>query len=1421
MKKILISVLTLLLTATLFIFVTNTTAQVEEADAVVSIPDANLAAAIRDALGLPAGAPITTHAMLNLTRLDAPGRGITDLTGLEYAINLTWLHLGYAVVDGELFTNPISDLSALAALTQLTRLSLDYTAVSDVAPLADLTQLTNLNLYDTAVSDVAPLANLTQLRWLNLYKTAVSDVTPLANLTQLRWLGLYKTAVSDVAPLANLTQLTGLSLSYTAVSDVVPLANLTQLKTLRLNNTAVSDVAPLANLTQLKTLELSTTAVSDVAPLANLTQLTHLELDNCPLNAPAHQTHIPAIQANGTEVHFDPFKPIHLPREPGLVSLIYFRPSDRPVRPNVDAEIDGLIKEAQRFYADEMERHGYGRKTFQFETDAHGNAVVHHVNGKFTDEYYRDNRNWREETREQVHTPRGNITVWMLDTDGALSGACGIGGGFPHSGGTATIYCWKWAHLAHELGHAFGMHYHDFRDDAYIMSYGYDKELSPCFSAWLDVHPAFNPGQIRRGGDAQIEMLPATLAAPPNAIRLQFTVTAPAGTLYQARLIASPERRKRRDGSKFNTGGLVGCQRLQGNPTRSTVEFVTTALTPYTKEVELDVIGTDGSVSGESFPIDVSSLLPPAKPVSIPDPNLAAAVREELGLSSGEAITTHAMLRLDALEARNAGIKSLTGLEHAVNLRGLNLGGNGITDLSVLSHLTQLTSLRLGGETLSSADEISVFVSSLPPLKPVSLPDANLAAAVREALGLSSGEAITTHAMLRLDALEARNAGIKSLTGLEHAVNLRGLNLGGNGITDLSVLSHLTQLTSLRLGGETLSSADEISVFVSSLPPLKPVSLPDANLAAAVREALGLSSGEAITTHAMLRLDALEARNAGIKDLTGLEHAVNLKRLHLGGAHVSGEGYVNSNEGYVNSNAVTDWSPLAKLAKLPTLNLSSTPGLVDVSPLAILTQLTELSLYNTAVSDVAPLANLTQLTYLFLGDTAVSDVAPLANLTQLTELSLSNTAVSDVAPLANLTQLTYLFLGDTAVSDVAPLANLTQLTGLYLWYTSVSDVAPLANLTQLTQLELNGTAVSDVAPLVGLNLTGISWDSNSIGLSLTGCPLSYASIHTHIPALQAKGIEVRFDNVAHPALLKTSGDEQEGMLDAALPNPFVVEAMDEHGNPIVGKPVQFEILAGGGTLSAQTATTDARGRAQITLTLGSAAGVNRVKATAEGIESWVLFTAVVTEAAPQLAADVNGDGIVNILDLTAVSGQFGKAGKNNADVNGDGQVNIQDLVMVAGAFGQEAAAPSARAVSLARLTAADLEQWLSEARSASRPGGLSYRRGIVVLEQLLANLIPEETALLANYPNPFNPETWIPYQLATPAEVTVTIYAANGMVVRTLALGHRRAGDYASRPRAAYWDGRNALGERVASGVYFYTLQAGDFAATRKMLILK
>ena len=204
-----------------------------------------------------------------------------------------------------------------------------------------------------------------------------------------------------------------------------------------------------------------------------------------------------------------------------------------------------------------------------------------------------------------------------------------------------------------------------------------------------------------------------------------------------------------------------------------------------------------------------------------------------------------------------------------------------------------------------------------------------------------------------------------------------------------------------------------------------------------------------------------------------------------------------------------------------------------------------------------------------------------------------------------------------------------------------------------------------------------------------------------------------------------------------------------------------------------------------------------------------------------LPEDVNQDGVVNIVDLTLVASNFGQTGMNDADVNDDGVVNIVDLTLVAAAFGNTAAAPIAKYIGQdPSLTRDDVAAWIQQARLVKQTDP-QFLRGLLILEQLLAALTPKKTALLPNYPNPFNPETWIPYQLAKPAEVSVSIYAADGKLIRTLVLGHQVVGTYHSRSRAVYWDGKNEIGESVASGVYFYTLTAGDFSATKKMLIRK
>ena len=256
---------------------------------------------------------------------------------------------------------------------------------------------------------------------------------------------------------------------------------------------------------------------------------------------------------------------------------------------------------------------------------------------------------------------------------------------------------------------------------------------------------------------------------------------------------------------------------------------------------------------------------------------------------------------------------------------------------------------------------------------------------------------------------------------------------------------------------------------------------------------------------------------------------------------------------------------------------------------------------------------------------------------------------------------------------------------------------------------------------------------------------------------------------------------------------------------------------------------DAQTDEALDLLTGHTSGVTSVSFSSDGntlVSGSFDGTVLLWELAPTVDAyptwDVNEDGQTNITDLILVLATFEKTPIVNprTDVNGDGTVDKQDIIIVARHLGESTTPAAPINVALPeRLTPETLQQALDLLR-AHNDGSLAFQRG-ARLEQLLALLIPKETALLANYPNPFNPETWIPYQLAAPTDVTVSIYSADGRLVQILALGHQPVGLYESRSRAAYWDGRNALGESVASGVYFYTLTAGEFTATRKMLIMK
>ena len=201
---------------------------------------------------------------------------------------------------------------------------------------------------------------------------------------------------------------------------------------------------------------------------------------------------------------------------------------------------------------------------------------------------------------------------------------------------------------------------------------------------------------------------------------------------------------------------------------------------------------------------------------------------------------------------------------------------------------------------------------------------------------------------------------------------------------------------------------------------------------------------------------------------------------------------------------------------------------------------------------------------------------------------------------------------------------------------------------------------------------------------------------------------------------------------------------------------------------------------------------------------------------------------INVLDLIVVAGSFNERPPSNpqADTNKDGVVNLLDLVFVADHLSQNAAAPSQLA--LIKSIPSTAKEVIAAQRALSELEAIPNKsHGVQVAIELLrhylsiANQRVEETQLLPNYPNPFNPDTWIPYQLSEESTVTVKIYDVSGSLVRTIDVGHKPMGYYLTRERAVYWDGRNQKGESVSSGVYFYTLNTENYTQTRRMVIVK
>ena len=564
--------------------------------------------------------------------------------------------------------------------------------------------------------------------------------------------------------------------------------------------------------------------------------------------------------------------------------------------------------------------------------------------------------------------------------------------------------------------------------------------------------------------------------------------------------------------------------------------------------------------------------------------------------------------------------------------------------------------------------------------------------------------------------------------------------------------------------------------------------MPDENLRTAIRKKLNITDDAELTQARMTDFSSLTVNNKRINDITGLEYATNLKKLDL------------------RKNRISDIAPLAGLTELTELKIGEN-NISDITALAGLTKLTHVGLAENQISDITALGNLTKLKEVWLRENNVSSITVLANLTQLTRLSLENNEVSGITALGNLTKLIYLNLKDNEVSNITALANLTKLTYLNLRDNEISDTTALGNLIKLKELWMADNNVSSITALGNLiQITRLSLENNEVS------DITALGNLTKLTQLNLKSNEISDITVlGNLTKLTYLNFRYNGVSDiTALANLTKLT----------------ELWAADNNISDVSPLSSLTKLKKLGLANNPILDTSPLYSLTQGALKNVDIT--ISEYPPW---DVNEDGSVDATDSALVTAALGQSGNNivddRTDVNGDGTVDQDDLTLITDNLDTDGGAPSTSDLltlldreTLEALGRETLEVYLNALRAES-DGSPKYLRAIAMIESLLATTRPKQTRLLANYPNPFNPETWIPYQLANASDVQIIIYDTRGTVVRRLDLGHQPEGYYTTRSRAAYWDGRNTFGERVASGTYFYQFQADNISSLRKLLILK
>ena len=943
--------------------------------------------------------------------------------------------------------------------------------------------------------------------------------------------------------------------------------------------------------------------------------------------------------------------------EPRTVRMIYFLPNDRPFRADVVQKMKDDIRSIQGFFAAQMQAHGYGNKTFRVETDPQGEPMVHRVDGQYPNSHYRNSGIAQGEIQQEFS---GDETILFMVIDngkGVIGTVRGWGGATGGNGGFAFVPSeYRWGTAAHELGHAFGLG-HDFRDDAYIMSYGPEQNrLSTCHAKFLDVHPYFNPDiPIEVGQLPTIELISSPrYPAGSKSVPIQLKSSDSEGIHQVYLFVANPY-------SIFSE--VKACRGFEGEKD-VVVQF------------EYDGVIPSEGVMNLSNPQIVHPIS-----VMVVDTNLnTASARFYLAAISPHHITmleggdtdwpTNAVASVSfspdgAMLASGAADNTVRLWDVATRVNVATLKHTPLRHLGTLEdgYAREVTSVAFSpdGTTLASgsnSQDITVKLWDVATQQNIATLPGHVEGIYSVAFSpdgakLASGS--SDHTIKLWDVATQQNIDTLAHTSEVLSVSFSpdgtilaaGLALGPVNLWDVETKTNIATfeghrsfvssvsfspdgtLLALGSGDGTIKIWDmateaNIATFEGHRSFVSSVSFsPDGTLLAsgsgdgtikiwdmATEANIATFTGHTEMVSSVSFSPDGTMLASGSRDGTiGLWDTSGLMQLRLEATAEINIPDPNLSAAIATALGKSPSSPIVRghMMTLTGLLGAQYASISDLTGLEFATNLTSLRLGGNSISDISAVSGLTNLTELRLENNSISDISAVSGLTKLISLYLWGNSISDISAVSDLTNLRWLNLSDNSISDISAVSGLTKLTSLDLGYNSISDISAVSGLTNLTSLFLRYNSISDISSLVANTGLG-SGDT----VDVENNPLSYQSINTHIPTLQSRGVDVNFDDRTPTSLVKTSGD-QHGSPAAPLPNPLVVEVQDENGEGFAGVPVTFAITAGGGTLSTQSTTTNSNGRAESTLTLGPNPGTNTVSVSAAEIEGAVTFTAVASE----------------------------------------------------------------------------------------------------------------------------------------------------------------------------------------------------------------